>query len=164
MILVDRQTDAMHPSITMDRLQNALQTICNLADGYLRNLNSRADAWVVLTNFVDHDGAMNQSARDRIVMSVYNITREVSAMSHQPLTPAGAGANRALSVAAPLYLDVHLMFTANFAEAKYAMGLAALSRLITYFQQTPTFTQHNAPELLPVIDKLALDFETSEHR
>lgn len=51
------------------------------------------------------------------------------------------------------------MFMANFAEKSYPDGLAALSRLISYFQQTPVLTPQNAPELSPEIDKLTLDFE-----
>jgi hypothetical protein len=51
------------------------------------------------------------------------------------------------------------MFMANFTERTYQDGLAALSRLISYFQQTPVFTLQNAPDLSPQIDKLTLDFE-----
>jgi len=62
-------------------------------------------------------------------------------------------------VGPPLYLDVHVMFMANFMEKNYSDGLAALSRLIGYFQQTPWFNRDNAPALDPEIDKLTLEFE-----
>jgi hypothetical protein len=51
------------------------------------------------------------------------------------------------------------MFMANFSEKTYSDGLAALSRLISFFQQTPFFTQDNAPGIGPDVDKLTLDFE-----
>lgn len=51
------------------------------------------------------------------------------------------------------------MFMSNFMEKKYSDGLAILSRLISFFQQSPYFTRDNAPQLAPVIDKLTLEFE-----
>jgi hypothetical protein len=111
---------------------------------------------------VDHDGSLNESARGKIVMAVYNITREAFSSSYQPVIPGGAGVDSSTGLAItapPLYLDVHLMFMANFTERTYTDGLAALSRLISYFQQTPVFTLQNAPALAPQIDQLTLDFE-----
>ena len=111
---------------------------------------------------VDHDGSLNKGARDKIVMIVYNISRETVISTYQPAMSAGQqkGAGNAMAVInPPLYLDVHLMFMANFSEMKYADGLAALSRLISYFQQTPYFNQQNAPGLTPDIDNLTLEFE-----
>lgn len=146
----------------MDALRNVLETICGLANSYLENLDRRGDAWVVLTSMVDHDGSLNQGARDKIVMIVYNISRETVISTYQPTMSSAQtkGAGNALAVISPpLYLDVHLMFMANFAEKKYADGLAALSRLISFFQQTPYFNQQNAPGLAPDIDNLTLEFE-----
>jgi hypothetical protein len=146
----------------MDIIRNALETICSLANAYLENLDRRGDAWVTLTSLVDHDGALNQAARDKIVMTVYNITREVSFSTYQTnvasKAPTGAGDSFSV-VSPPLYVDIHLMFMANFTEKNYGDGLAALSRLISYFQQNPYFNQSNAPTLTEDIDKLTLDFE-----
>ena len=147
----------------MDIIRNALQTICDLANSFLENLDPRGDDWIVLTSLVDHDGAINQPARDKIVMTVYNISREPTVSTYVPTTGGRSGtqAGDALAVISPpLYLDVHLMFMANFAEAHYADGLAALSRLIGYFQQTPYFTHDNARALSDDIDKLTMDFES----
>ncbi len=146
----------------MDIIRNALDTICGLANAYLQNIDHRAEGWVVLTSLVDHDGSINPAARDKVVMSVYNLTRETSISTYQPTQSAGqrhkAGDSLAV-VSPPLYVDVHLMFMANFAERNYSDGLAMLSRVISYFQQNPVFTQANAPGLDPDIDKLTLDFD-----
>jgi hypothetical protein len=146
----------------MDLIRNALETICQLTNTYLETIDRRGDAWVTLTSLVDHDGALNQAARDKIVMSVYNITRETTISTYQT-TMASAQSQGAVSsltvVAPPLYIDVHVMFMANFTENNYSDGLAALSRVITYFQQMMYFDQHNAPGLAPVIDKLTFEYE-----
>ncbi len=146
----------------MDLLQNAMQTICQSANAYLENLDSRTDAWLVLTSLVDHGGMLNPAARDKIVMTVYNITRENFASSYRAALPLPLGADPAQGLPVhhpPLYLNMHLMFMANFTEKHYSDGLATLSRLISYFQQTPVFNAQNAPQLSPKIDQLCMDFE-----
>jgi len=146
----------------MDLIRNSLETICGLANTYLENLDRRGDAWVSLTSLVDHDGALNPGARDKVVMSVYNITRETTISTYQTTFASGQSQGPVGSLAVvspPLYIDVHVMFMANFTEKNYSDGLAAISRLIGYFQQTPYFNQDNAPGLAPIIDRLTLEFE-----
>lgn len=146
----------------MDLLQNAMQTLRDRANAYLENMDSRTDAWLVLTSLIDQGGNQNQAARDKIVMTVYNITRENFAGSYRPALPLPLGADPSQGLAVhnpPLYLNMHLMFMANFTERNYVDGLAALSRLIGFFQQTPVFTAQNAPGLSPRIEQLCLDFE-----
>jgi len=144
----------------MDLIRNALETIHDIANLYLENLDRRGDAWIALTSLVDHNGALNEGARDKIVMCVYNITRETTVSTYKPTYSSAASGGDSLAVVAPpLYIDVHLMFMANFTERKYSDGLAALSRLIGFFQQVPFFAPANAPALAPGIDKLTLEFE-----
>jgi hypothetical protein len=146
----------------MDILRNALETISGLANEYLENLDRRGDAWITLTSLVNHNGALNKDARDKIVMCVYNITRETTISTYQRNVSSDQSTKPVDAFAVvnpPLYVDVHLMFMANFTEKNYSDGLAILSRLIGYFQQTPYFTAANAPQLAPIIDKLTLEFE-----
>lgn len=146
----------------MDLLKNALETIYELTGAYLENINHRGDGWITLTSLVDHNGTLNQGARDKIVMCIYNITRETTISTYQrnyASTQNEKPVDAYAIVNPPLYLDVHLMFMANFTEKNYSDGLALLSRLIGFFQQTPYFTRDNAPQLLPAIEKLTLEFE-----
>lgn len=148
--------------MTDDLIRNALETIAGLANSYLENLDRRGDAWISLTSLVDHNGTLNQGARDKIVMCVYNITREVTISTYQPTLSSGRKSDAAAGLAIvspPLFIDIHLMFMANFTEKNYSDGLAALSRLISYFQQMPYFDAANAPTLDPAFDKLTLEFE-----
>ncbi len=148
--------------MTDDLIRNALETISGLANAYLENLDRRGDAWISLTSLVDHNGTLNQGARDKIVMCVYNITRETTISTYQSTLSGGRKADPAAGLAIvspPLFIDIHLMFMANFTEKNYSDGLAALSRLIGYFQQNPCFDAANAPTLDPIFDKLTLEFE-----
>lgn len=146
----------------MTLIKNACQIICAQANAFLENIERRPDPWVILTSLVNHDGSMNASARDSVVMTVCNITRESFAGSYQPSAPLAPGASAGAGLAVvspPVYIDLHIMFMANFAEKTYAEGLSALSRVISCFQMTPYLTPQNTPNLSPDITKLTLDLE-----
>ncbi len=140
----------------MANIRNVLEVICKSANEYLQNIDRRNDDWVVLSSIVDHDGSINESIKDKVVMTLYNITRENIVSNY---TPARPGADSFAIVRPPIYINLHLMFMANFSGKNYADGLAAISRIISFFQQNPSFTQTNAPDLQPGIDKLTMDIE-----
>ncbi len=140
----------------MDSIRNVLEAIRKLANEYLQNLDKRADDWVVLANIADHKGHINDRTNDKIVMSLYNITHETVVSTYVAAQP-GVGGGYAV-VAPPLYIDLHLIFMANFVEQNYADGLTAISRTISYFQQNPCFTHDTAPQLDPDVDKITLEF------
>lgn len=136
-------------------LRATLETIRSLAEGHMQSANPRDGDWIALTGMLDHDGTPNPAARDKIVMTIVNLTREAAISTYQPVR---SGTSPRMS-APPLYLNVHLRFAANFAGARYGDGLAILSRLIGFFQQTPYFTRETAPGLPPEIDRLTLELE-----
>lgn len=144
----------------MDAIGNVLEIIRQLADERLQNLDRRGDQWVVLTNIVDHDGRLNEAARNKIVMQLYSITHETIIATYNAAQPRQQGDYTL--VAPPLYIDLHLAFTANFVGGDYPAGLAAISRIISIFQQNPWLTHATTPQLDPAIDKITLEF-TSLH-
>jgi len=128
----------------------------------MENIDRRPRPWVILTSLVDHDGSLNPLARDSVVMTVYNVTREAFASSYNPTPQNGvpaAGNNALYVVNTPIYIDLYIMFMANFYGKSYPEGLSALSRIISFFQQTPVFTQQNAENLAPEIPQLTMDLE-----
>jgi hypothetical protein len=121
----------------------------------MQNLDRRGDDWVALTNAVNQDGTVNDSAQDKIIMGLYNITRENVISTY---VPTRQGVDSFAIVQPPIYIDLHIVFMANFSGRNYSDGLAAISRLIAYFQQMPWFNQANAPDLDPEIDKITMEF------
>ena len=149
--------------MSADLLRNSLEIVYDHANTYLGNIDDRGEAWIILSNLAGHDGGVNIAARDKIVMSVCGIARETSANTGGTAFPSGTAAARRepiAIVAPPLYLEVRLMFLANFVERAYGDGLSALSRLIACFQQTPVLTHGTTPLLSPALDRLTLDFDT----
>lgn len=140
----------------MSNIRDTLEVICTAANEYMQNIDRRSDDWVVLSNLADHNGATHEAIRDKVVMTLYNITRENIIGNY---TPARPGPDGFAVVKPPLYINLYLMFMANFSDKNYSDGLAAISNIIAFFQQNPTFTQANAPNLPPQVDKLTLDME-----
>jgi hypothetical protein len=140
----------------MADIRNILETICKLSNEFIQNTERRSDDWVTLSSIVDHNGAVNEATRDRVVMTLYNISRENTIASY---TPAQRGGDEFAIVKPPVYINLHLMLMANFSDKNYPDGLAAISQIISYFQQNPTFDQANAPDLAPGIEKLTMEME-----
>lgn len=140
----------------MSNIRTTLEVICNSANEYLQNTNRRDDDWVLLSNLTGHDGTVPETIRDKVVMTLYNITRENTIGTY---TPARPGPDSFAVVKPPIYVNLYLMFMANFSEKNYTDGLEAISRIISFFQQNPSFTQANAPNLPPDVEKITLDME-----
>ncbi len=62
------------------------------------------------------------------------------------------------ALAPPLHLDAYVVVAANFSQADYLSGLAAMSRAIAFFQESPVFTRMDNPQLPDDIEKLAVEF------
>jgi hypothetical protein len=67
-------------------------------------------------------------------------------------------ADRYAIVPPPLYINLFLLFFANFSEKNYPMGLGMISRTIAFFQENPYFNHQNLPDLPAPIDNLAFEF------
>jgi hypothetical protein len=128
----------------------------------MQNFDRRPDDWVSLTSIASHNGSMNETASDKVVMVLYNISRE-NIVSTYATTKAGSDSFAVLQP--PVYIDLHIMFMANFSSKNYLEGLEAISLIISFFQQNPYFTQANAPDFGPDIDKISMEMsnlDTSE--
>jgi hypothetical protein len=139
----------------MDLMTNALTTIQQALDQFVANTSSSTGPFVVLGGPANPDGSANEAARDKIVMMLYSIVKETTTSTH---SPAQAGPGGFSNVPPPLYLDLDLAFIANFPPRRYTDGLAALSRVIGFFQQNPILSQTNTPNLDPRLSKLTMDF------
>lgn len=138
----------------MSSIRGVLSVIRTLVNEYMQNFDRRPDDWVSLTSIASHNGSINEAASDRVVMMLYNVARE-NIISTYATTKAGAGGFAVLQP--PLYIDLYLVFMANFSAKNYLEGLEAISLVISFFQQNPSFTQANAPDFGPEIDKITME-------
>jgi hypothetical protein len=137
-------------------IQSTLEMIRRELNDKLMAEDPRREDAVILSNIVDLNGAPLANAQDKVVMCLANIQHEqgVSAWLSDPAVVS----DRAGVVPPPLYIDLYVLFYANFSGQNYPGGLGMISRTIAFFQQNPVFTHDNLPGLDPKIDKLRFEF------
>jgi hypothetical protein len=133
----------------MAMLQTILDQLRARLEAALQMSEARAEPWVALTNPVDPDGRVAESARNKMVMVLVGLQSDPSGASPRTTAPTVRGAP-------PLHLNALVMLIANFSGSDYATGLGMLSRTITFFHQNPVFTPDPLPGLPP--DNIVLDF------
>lgn len=158
----DARHDAGKPPLTrrsegetLDKIRTTLELIRSTLNQSFGNAAPRSDDWVVLANLVEPSGSVNQDALGKVVMFLVNIQHEtvVSSFNHLAKLPG----DRYAAVSPPLYIDLLVMFVANFSGRNYPDGLAAISRTIGFFQQNPWFDHTTMPGLDPAVEKLTLE-------
>jgi len=133
-----------------------LELVRTKLNEFFRNADPKEEDWVILSNVVDHVGSLYEEAKDKIVMFLANIQHETTISTYNPTVPAKGG-DRYVVVTPPLYIDLFVLFYANFYDKNYREGLGMISRTISFFQQNPWFNHDNLPGLDPIIDKLTFE-------
>jgi hypothetical protein len=137
-------------------IKRVLELIQKQLNGFLQNIDVPGDQWVVLSNVVNHEGHPYEDAQGKIVMFLANITHETTVSTYHSTARAKSGGGY-VAVQPPLYIDLFVLFFANFYDRQYSEGLRMISRIVGFFQQNPIFTHDTMPDLDPSIDKLTIE-------
>jgi hypothetical protein len=133
-------------------IQTTLELIRQRLNESLRNAAPVDEEPVILSTITDHEGNAYKEAGNKLVMLLANIQHETVANTDKPVT-----GNAPSALAPPLYIDLFVLFLANFYDKNYPAGLGMISETISFFQQHPRFTRENLPDLDPEIDKLTFE-------
>ena len=139
----------------MSDIRKTLEAVRRRLNESLHSVLPRSEDWVVLSNFVDHEGRPCESARDKLVMFLANVKHETVISTYNRHAPIRD--NRYAALAPPVYIDLFLLFSANFWDKSYPEGLEILSLAISFFQQNPCFTRDALPSLPAGVEKLAFE-------
>jgi hypothetical protein len=139
----------------MSEIRGALELVRTRLNEFIDAAAPRPGDWVILSNIVDQSGAPYEAAKDKLVMTLANIKREDLVGTYTSAAPARP--DTFAIIPPPLYVDLFVLFYANFADSAYREGLGVISRAISFFQRNPVFTHANLPGLDPAIDKLAFE-------
>lgn len=123
----------------------------------LKNNFQLVEEMVVVSSLVQLDGSVAPNATNKLVLTLVNIEKDTLPYRSDP-NHRGRD-DRLLQHSAPLFVNLYLMLSANFSADNYAEALKYISHAIAFFQQRPSFDQHNSPGLDERIDRLALDIE-----
>lgn len=139
----------------MSLIHHSLKLVKQRMNETLANRYPRSEEWVILSNIVDPDGNLFEDTKNKVVMVLANIQHETIISTYSRTVP---NRNDTYSIVTPpLYIDLFVLFYANFFDRNYGEGLTMISETISFFQQYPVFTQDTLPGLDPVIDKLRFE-------
>lgn len=144
----------------MGNIQTTLNLIRQKLNEAFRNADPRNEDWVILSNIVDQDGQAYEHAKDKLVMFLSNIKYETTISTYNPT--AATRSNQYALITPPLYIDLFVLFFANFNDKNYPEGLGVISKTISFFQQNPWFTREKLPEMDNEIDKLTFEMVNLE--
>ena len=134
----------------------AVAHIANQLNQYLKRRFSINEDVVIASNLVEQDGSLSPDITNKLVIFLVNIEKENIQKSphiNKIVTETG------LITAAPIHLNIYLMFAAHFPGKNYLEALKFISCTIEFFQKNPLFNHNNTPGLDSRIDKLSLDIE-----
>jgi hypothetical protein len=126
-------------------------------DRALRRQNGAIEPLVVATSLTEPGGGPVHEAADKVAVFLVNIEREI--IPARAPRQVDAGQARVGVRPPPVYLNLLLMFAANFAGSKYDEGLKRIAEVIAFFQGRPVFNRLNTPNLDPGLDQLSLEIE-----
>lgn len=121
-----------------------------------RNLQVGEDL-VVVSNIVEQDGTLAQHVANKLVVSLVNIERD--SLPHRGSAHSGTSLGRMGQSPEPLYLNLLLMFAANFSGSNYVEALKFISATVAFFQGRPVLDHASSPDLDPRIERLVLEIE-----
>lgn len=134
---------------------SAINHVSSKLNQFLMHQFELVEDIVVVSNLVDHAGAVSANVNNRVVIFLTNIERETAANTHYKTS----GIGREFTQSQPIHLNLYLMVCANFSGPNYNESLKFISSIIGYFQQQPVFNHQNSPDLDRGIDKIVLDIE-----
>ncbi len=139
----------------MDLIGQTIGLVQSKLNQYFKNIYFDNEDKVIISNIVKQDGSPYEEAKDKLVIFLANMQAEtiVSTFSKDKYVDG----NKYVTVTPPVYLNLYLLFYANYADANYRSGLGMISGTIYFFQQNPVFTQNSLPGLNSVIDKLTFE-------
>ena len=112
---------------------------------------------VVVSSLLEADGQPAAYAADKLAVFLVNLERE--AAPNRAMTRVDGGAGRTALSQPPIYLNLLVMFAANFSGGKYPEALKFISHTAAFFQGRPTFDHQNTPDLDAGIERLTLEIE-----
>jgi hypothetical protein len=114
-----------------------------------------AENKVIASSLINPDGSVTEHIENKIIISVINLEHETTT-KYMGNFVVNAD-NQYGKVAPPVYLNIYLLFSANYMAANYMESLKMLSAVIGILQAVPYFERSDFPDMDPSIDKLAFE-------
>ncbi len=131
-------------------IHHIISVINTQLNEYIRNELNISEEMVIVSSLMDIKGNANMQIENKVCLFLQNIEEEKIAKS------GGFQANAGM--APPMYVNLYLVFAANFPDPNYIESLRYVSMIIEFFQGHSVFDRSNTPMLSSNIDKVTLDY------
>ncbi len=136
-------------------LDKVLLFISDLLNKELKMTYGLTEDVVVVSSLVNLDGSITQNIENKIILSVINLEQEKAIKNRQEYMMTGKGTFNKVNL--PVYLNIHLLVSANYNSSNYTEALKMLSTVIGTFQAAKAFTQESHPDLDDSVERLILE-------
>ena len=136
-------------------IYEALSCLAGEINEHFKNVLKLNEDKVILSAIVNQDGSIAIQDENKVVITLLNITKELSAKNAPPV-------HGGQHEATPVHINLSVMLLAYFAAANYSESLRFISFVINFLESKPVFTVSNTPSLNPGIEKMILDMETAD--
>jgi hypothetical protein len=133
----------------------ALQHVAAQLNDALRRRFGVPDDLVVTCGLHEADGNAATDAANKLAVFLVNVERDTMPMRQL----AASGAGRLVATREPVFLNLLVMFTANFGGSNYREALKLLAATIGFFQAHPVFDRASSPGLDARFERITLEIE-----
>jgi hypothetical protein len=131
-------------------IHHIISVINTQLNEYIRNELNISEEMVIVSSLMDIKGNANMQIENKVCLFLQNIEEEKIVKSGGFQSNAG--------MAPPMYINLYLVFAANFPDPNYIESLRYVSMIIEFFQGHSVFDRSNTPMLSSNIDKVTLDY------
>lgn len=132
--------------------------IRDLLNQYFKNQYGFSENKVVVSNLLDNSGSTPVELEDRIVCFLLSLEEESALKNKAPRSSVGGLGF--MDRATPLYLQLQLVFCANFKSKNYLEGLNYLSQTISFFHQNRVIDPKNISGMSKRVEKITFELCT----
>lgn len=143
-------------------IDSAVGHITTRLNDYLRVKFETTEDVVLASNIAEPDGTMAPQAERKLLVFLVNVEKDVWAKPQREIH--GEIVTRTDLGYPPVFLNLYVMFAANFGSSNYMEALKMLSNTVSFFQRQPVFDHHVTPDLDPQIERLTMQIENLDIR
>ena len=109
---------------------------------------------VIASSLINPDGSLTENIENKVIVSVINVEHETAMGSMNQYLREG---NEYSKIAAPVYLNLYFLVSANYDSGNYLEAHKMLSAVIKMFQANPYYTRNSHPAMQLPLEKLTFE-------
>ncbi|TDK50616.1 DUF4255 domain-containing protein [Algoriphagus formosus] len=136
-------------------IDTLLAHVRELLNQNFKNQYGFTDNKVVVSSLLDNSGAIPAELEDRVICFLLSVEEETTLRNKSPRQSGGGSGF--LDKSSPLFLNLHLVFCANFKSKNYLEGLNYISQILSFFQHQKVMNPGSIPGMSKRVEKITFE-------